>query len=164
MKKNSKKGFVLAETIAISAIVLGALVIIYDQFIDIARNYNSSFKYNNVDKLYAVDSFAKYIMYDGSAESLAKELGNLDYIDVTSCPSEYINEYNYCKELISSLDIKTIFYTDESALTLKNSLLDTYSEGLKKFIRTINSDGNSCNRLIAEFNDNTYATLKMCNK
>ena len=47
MKKNNKKGFILAETIAVSTVVVTSLVIIYTQFISVSDSYNRSFRYNN---------------------------------------------------------------------------------------------------------------------
>ena len=49
MKKYDKKGFIFAETIVISTIIMASLVIIYSQFVSINNNYNRSFQYNNVN-------------------------------------------------------------------------------------------------------------------
>lgn len=49
---NNKKGFILAETIAVSTVVLAALIIIYSQFVSINNSYYRSFIYNTVDNLY----------------------------------------------------------------------------------------------------------------
>ena len=111
MKKNNKKGFVLAETIAVSTVVLTSLVIIYTQFISISNSYSRSFRYNNVNNLYLVNNVKAYIATDG-LEKLINSLNenNYSYIDITSCDSQYFTEYIYCESLLKQSNIKTILF------------------------------------------------------
>ena len=59
MKKVNKRGFLLAETIGISVVVITALVIIYTQFINVNNSYYRTYNYNNVNKFVMV-----YIYFD----------------------------------------------------------------------------------------------------
>ena len=163
MKKNNKKGFVLAETIAVSTVVLTSLVIIYTQFISISNSYSRSFRYNNVNNLYLVNNVKAYIATDG-LEKLINSLNenNYSYIDITSCDSQYFTEYIYCESLLKQSNIKTILFTKEDITDLKNNITTTnFSEKMKEFIKYINNSKESNYRLIVEFNDDTYATLKI---
>ena len=90
MKKSNRKGFILAETIAVSTIVMTSLVILYSQFVSINNSYNRSFSYNNVNNLYLVKNIRDYL----SEENLNKLISSMEesnslYIDITSCPNEY---------------------------------------------------------------------------
>ncbi len=160
MKKN-KNGFILAETIAISTVVLISLVIIYNQFIIISNNYKKTFDYNNVNELYLLENVRDYIFSDGLNE-LIKDLNGKDYIDITACPNSYFTEYIYCETLFKYSNIKTIIFTNENISSLKNNISNTsFSEKMKKYIKNINNTNKTNYRLIVEFNNETYATLKI---
>ena len=162
MKKNKNKGFVLAEVIAVSAVVIAALIIIYVQFVKIINGYNISFKYNTVEDLYSINNVKNYMFTDGY-DDLVTSL-NSEYIDITNCSSTYFMEYQYCEGLLRNLKIKTLLFTKEDTTDIVSSLStnNPYSEGLKKFISNINSKNEeNTYRLIAEFEDGTYSSLKM---
>lgn len=160
MKKNNTKGFVLAEVIIISVVVISALTAIYMQFISVNNSYYRSFRYNTVDDLYALNNIRDFIENDNFDNIIYSLKGN-NYIDLTNC-SEIFIEYNYCKVLLNTLNVKKIIFTYESVSNLKNDLNNTdFSEGLKSFIKTINANKNDKYRLIAEFENDRYATLKI---
>ena len=161
MKKYDKKGFIFAETIVISTIIMASLVIIYSQFVSINNNYNRSFQYNNVNNLYLVQNIRNYISKDG-LEELIEKLENVEYIDITSCSNEYFTEYIYCETLFKYSDVKTILFTREDLTNLKNIIsTSNYNETFKNFIKYINYTQEGNYRLIVEFNNETYATLKV---
>lgn len=163
MKKSNRKGFILAETIAVSTIVMTSLVILYSQFVSINNSYNRSFSYNNVNNLYLVKNIRDYL----SEENLNKLISSMEesnslYIDITSCPNEYFTEYIYCETLLNTINVKTILFTKENVNELKDKLKDVdLTEKMKSFINYINSTTDNNYRLIVEFNDDTYATLKV---
>lgn len=161
MKKSLNKGFVMAETIMVSIVIVTALVIIYTQFISLNNSYNRTFKYNNIDDLYAVNNIKEFIEND-SLNTIVNKLDS-NYLDLTSCSTEYFKEYNYCKTLLEYLDIKTLIFTYEDVNNLKTELKQNniFSEGLKSFIKTISTTKNNKYRLIVEFNNDRYATLKI---
>lgn len=164
MKKSDNKGFILAETIAVSTIVLGALVIIYTQFISINNSYYRSFKYNTVDDLYAVNNLKTYIEADG-IENLIQYITNSEYTyaDITSCSTDYFIEYMYCETLLETLNIKTAIFTKENVQWLQDYLKNNniFSENMYSFIKSIHSDQSNSYRLIVEFKDDTFGTLKI---
>ncbi|MEG2322248.1 MAG: hypothetical protein RSB71_02045 [Bacilli bacterium] len=163
MKINAK-GFILAETIAVSAVVLATLIIIYTQFISINNSYRDSFKYNTVDKLYAVDNVISFIEKDG-VNNIIKDFKTNpnNYIDITSCSTSYFIEFNYCESLFKTLDIKQVIFTTEDITKLKEDISKTnpFSEEIRSFMKKMSfkKDTNKY-RLIVEFNDKTLATLK----
>ena len=162
MKKSNKKGFILAETIAVSVVIMTALVIIYTQFMTISKSYARTFTYNSVNNMYLVNNVKEYIKDDGF-DKLIEELDNKLYIDITSCPTSYFINYIYCRSLVENSNIKQIIFTKQNLEELENNLDDGLSEKMKQFIKSINYDEANNHRLIVEFNDETYATLVVSN-
>lgn len=151
----------MAETIIVSVVIITALIIVYAQFVTLGNSYNKTFKYNNIDNLYAVNNIKKFI----ESDSLGEIINKLDtnYLDLTSCSTEFFKEYNYCKTLLEYLNVKRLIFTYEDVTNLKSELKqnNTLSEGMYTFIKTISSNKNNKYRLIVEFNDEQYATLKI---
>ena len=162
MKKSNKKGFILAETIAVSVVIMTSLVIVYTQFMTISKSYARTFTYNSVNNLYLVNNVKEYIKDDGISK-LIEALNGINYIDITSCPTDYFIEYLYCRSLVENSNIKQIIFTKQNLETLENNLDGNFSEKMKQFIKSINYDDASNYRVIVEFNDETYATLMVSN-
>lgn len=157
MKKSNKKGFVLAETIAVSVVVMTSLVLIYTQFMYLSKSYARTFTYNSVNNLYLANNIKKYINSDGLS-NLINGLENSNYIDITSCSTDYFTEYIYCETLIDSLEVKQVIFTKANLDDLKTNI-DGLSEKMKQFINYINYKNTNNYRIIVEFNDESYATL-----
>lgn len=158
MKKNNNKGFIFAEAIIISTVVLGALILIYTQFMSINKSYQNSFKYNNVDKLYATKNIVDYLKTDGFTE-LTKNL--VDYIDISACSNTYFVEKKYCQSLLDNLNVKTVIFTREDITSLKQRSDLPFEEEMKAFIKYIKPDQQERYRIIVQFKDNTFASLKI---
>lgn len=157
MKKINKKGFMMAETIVISVVVLGALILIYTQFMSINKSYQNAFMYNNVDKLYATKNVVDYLRTDGFT-ALTKNLKG-KYLDISDCSTTYFEEPQYCKALFDNLNIKTVIFTHEDISILKNQANLPFTEEMKAFIKSIPLKNEKRFRLLVEFNDHTFATL-----
>ena len=163
MKKINNKGFIFAETVVVSTIVLIALVSLYTQFNSINNSYRRAFKYNTVDKLYAAYNLKTFIS-ENRTNYIIEILNNGSvYTDITSCSADYFTEYMYCEMLIDTLNIKKAIFTKEDLSTLKSDLNNNnvFTENMKDFIKYIKSDNSGKYRVIIEFNDDTFATLKI---
>lgn len=170
--KNNIKGFILIETLIVSVFILSTLVFLYVQFQKIDSTYTKTFIYNTTDNLYKVNNIREYLLegvknapshYDNI---LTTFLSNTDtYYDLTSCPSSEIVYNNiYCERLLEHLNVKTVIFTRDDLTDIKGDLNNLYfvSEGMKEFIRYLKISGNPGQyRLIVEFNDQTFATLKI---
>lgn len=164
MKKN-QNGFMLVETLIVSVFILSTLIFLFVQFQKIESGYSLSYKYNPTDKLYAVYNIRDYILKNGY-ENIANALDNSidNYLNISTCPATYLSNTEYCSSLVSYLDVKTIFFTKENTSDLvadfKN--IGTINQDMKSFIKYIKYDDEATkNRLIVEFNDETYASLKI---
>lgn len=159
MKKNNKKGFILAEAIAVSVVIITSLVIVYTQFMTLNTNYKSSFQNNNVNELYLANNIKKFIMDDGLS-SLIRILESNLYVDISSCSSEIFEEYMYCKTLFDTANIKTVLFTKEDINELKENIDNTiFSQTMKNYIKKLNNSNGENYRIIIEFEDDKYSTL-----
>jgi len=161
MKKFNNKGFVMAETIVVSTVVIAALILIYTQFVSINNGYYRSFKYNTVNNLYATNNIKKYI--SSYFEDITDSLGDDNYINITTCPAEIFSDYNYCSTLFDAVNVETVLVAKYNLDSLKQEINNnnSFSEKMNSFIKNINYNGNYNYRLIVEFKDETFATLIM---
>lgn len=166
--KKINKGFILLETMVVSAFVISTLIFLYIQFVNLKNSYNNSFKYNTIPGLYAAKNVQNYI--NGHNYSYMKkdasnsEVGYIELYNKKTCNLTYFQtEEEYCKKLMSELNIKTLLMTKESLDGLKNDLKekDKYSNGLYMFTKKISNQNNANYRLIVEFNDDTFANLEI---
>ena len=81
MKKNSK-AFALVETLIVSTIIASILIYMFVQFNKLDENYNESFRYNDVDDLYKLDSIKEYInsLDNESIINIGSKINNDDMI------------------------------------------------------------------------------------
>lgn len=164
MKKNNNQGFVLAETLIVATVVMAALVFVYSQFRTVNQSYKRTFHYNTVEGLYAVDNIKTYLMNDGM--DVLKLLFNNDstqYVDVTACPDVYIMNSTYCTQLMKTLDVKQVFLTKNKIDEFQSYVSgnDNFSENMKLFVDYASDISSSGYRLWVEFNDDTFATLRV---
>lgn len=165
MKKKFKRGFVLAETVGVSMIVIGALTFVYVQFASITKSYSISFKYDNVAQLYAVNNIKSYLAKENMS-TINKSVDSNGYVDITDCPVDYFINSAYCDVLFNKLDVKNVLIITKNLDLLKNTLIldnnsSKYSQQFKNYVNYIKKQ-NDCNRIVVEFNDDTYANLNVC--
>jgi len=156
VKKNANRGFVLAETLIVTTFVAGVLIFLFIQFTNLSKNYTDSYKYNTVEGLYALRNIKDYIESDSSAITSIEEKINKDNVlNVTNC--SIFTEKNYCLKLLELESVKKIFITSND---FDKDYFNDYDEGFKKFINKINKEGTLKYRLLVEFNNSTYATIR----
>ncbi len=159
MKKMNNKGFMLTETLIVSTFLVTTLLFIYMQFNTVTNSYNTSFKYNTVNSMYALNNIADYIKTE-EIDKLKNDLTNSEYIDISKCPNTYFKETEYCQVLFETLKVKTVIFTLENLKELKSKQTDL-DQTIVDFIDYLNYDQTDGYRVIAEFNDNTFASLKV---
>ena len=159
MKKDDKRGFVLAETIAVSTVVIIALIVIYAQFVNINNSYYKSFTYNNVNKLYLVNHIKEFIISDTSSLLYGNLTTDNPYIDITSCESYFIESLQ-CKNLMTAIDAKQVLVTTMDTTKLLEMFKDktNISENMYTYIKNSKSKEYGY-RIIVEFNDGNIASL-----
>lgn len=163
--KKEKNGFMLVETLIVSVFILATLIFLFVQFQKIESGYSKTYNYNTTDRLYATYNIREYILNNGF-ETIATILDNSidNYVDISFCPSEYLLNTEYCNSLFSYLNVKTILFTKENTTDLISDFknINEIGENFKSFIKYIKFDDEATKyRLIVEFKDETYASLKI---
>lgn len=165
MKKINNYGFMLVETLVVSTFIFSTLVFLYVQFRTVNNSYKTTYDYNTVNSLYYTNAIKKYVLDAGYKElTTAMENSANKYIDITTCPVEYLNEINYCQELFETLKVKQVIFTHQDLSDLKQYLLQTkkFDDVFNNYIDFIRYDSEATDyRLVVSYMDNTFATLKV---
>ena len=69
MKKN---GFMLAEVLIVSTLLIGVMVFMYTQIRTLTLNYTRSFNYNTVDGLYGARVIKDFLMNENTYKNVQK--------------------------------------------------------------------------------------------
>ena len=155
MKKRYTDGFMLAETLIVTIFVAGVLIFLFIQFSKISNSYNEYYKYNSSDRLYALAGIKYYLEDDALAISYLTS-NNIEFIDITDCSIFSNNEY--CTTLLELENVEKLIVTTNP---IDISVIEVSDEEMLRFIRKIGNDGNEQYRLIAKFNDGSFATVRV---
>lgn len=158
MKKKNNKGFMLTETLIVATLLITVLLFMYIQFKNVMRSYEQSFKYNTISDLYALNNIKKYIVQEEYI-IMANSLNNRDYIELDKCQSIYFKNQSYCNEIMKDLKIKKIYLTKQNIQGLINK--NSFDLATNDFLKSIDFSNDDGYRLIGEFNDGTFGTLKV---
>ena len=157
MKKEFSSGFMLVETLIVTTFVSGVLIFLFIQLATLSNNYDNSYKYNTVEDLYLLRNIKDYILKDSNSLNVIKsEVDDKGFVEITDC-SMFL-EINYCLKLLELSNIKTIFITQNY---IDKTLFNNYNDALKNFINRINGEGENKYRILAEFNNSRYATIRI---
>ena len=169
MKKFNNRGFLLVETLIVATFCLTVLVILFLQFKNLIISYNNSYNYNTVEGVYNLNTIKRYLVQNNITFPNGKTIITEEVNGKTVCKASYniALTNNYCDQLVSAGGFKTIIHVNTAGLntsqinTLQNSLESdaTLDEGLKNFISQLNSDSSKTHKLIAEFKNDTYASI-----
>ena len=147
----------LAETIVVTSFVVGVLIFLFIQFTNLTKNYNDHYEYNTVEGLYALKNVRNYIKSDDVAFNAIKDkVTESNFLDIKNC--DIFSEKEYCLKLFELNEIDKIYVTNND---FKSDIFDDFDESFKKFIEKINAEGDENYRLLVEFNDKTFATIRV---
>lgn len=156
MQKQDNKGFMLAETLIVTTFVAGVLIFLFIQFTNLSKSYEESYNYNTPEALYALEDIKEYIISDTTAYTdIENNITNYTIKDITDC-SIFTNQ-DYCLKLFSLENISNLII---STNMIYDDNFSAYDEEFLKFITKISEEGNEKYRIIAKFNNNTYATIR----
>lgn len=166
MKKNNK-GFVLLETLIVATFVLGTLIFLYIQFSNVKRNYEISFRYNTVPNLYNLKTLTNYLNNNGYNEIYDNYLGEENgYLDITSCV--VAGGGSLCDTILQNMNVKKAIFIGNDITDLQNYLKKSsydknlFDQEFRSFILSMETKSiNTKNRIVVEFNDNTFATVSI---
>lgn len=169
MKKRNK-GFMLIETLVVSTFIITVLIYLYIQFVNLKKSYDISFRYDTIPGLYSAKEIDKFINNNYGYADFLDEIDSNDnkyikLINKNKCDFLYFfGNINYCEKLVSNLNIKTVLLasTDISKLKEKLKTDNPYSNELYLYVKNMNlSNVENSYILIVEYNDNTFAYVKI---
>jgi len=156
MKKMNNKGFMLAETLVVTSFVAGVLIFLFIQFTNLSKNYEDNYKYNTVENLYALEDMKDFIVEkELNLNIISEELRDKEYVDVSSC--NIFEDKDYCVKLLELENINQLIIAKNS---FDRKDFSNSDKEFETFVRKINIGGKEQFRLIASFNNSTYATLR----
>jgi len=157
MKKKNNKGYMLVETLLVTVFVAGVLIFLFMQFSKLSNAYDETYSYNTTEGLYALEDVRKFITTDTNFLTYINDNipSKHEYIDITNC--NQFQDKQYCLKLFELENIDKIFITTNNVPKEK---IDNYSSSFSKFINKINVEGEEVYRIVASFNNSTYATLR----
>lgn len=153
MKKN---GFMLAEVLIVSTLLIGVMAFIYIQLRTLTVNYNKSFKYNTVDGLYGSRVIKDFLLNEN------------EYSSFNTTSFVYDNKINR-KDLFNALINELGIYK----IVISNNVNDVYNYLINNYDNASSYDGNteyyesfisfsttlkdSGNHIIIAYNDGTFS-------
>lgn len=167
----NNKGFMLLETLIVSTILVGVLIFLYIQLVNVKESYDSSFQSNTVPGLYVSKEIAGYIFENDSVyNSLVNRLNNSQYgyVEISSTDINFKELFNG-EALSPSMQTEVILFTDDNEKLdeLKNALITkvfvSNNMGFNNFILKMNTKRTKYKRIFVEFKDKTYASVLVTN-
>jgi len=159
--KLNKKGFMLAEVVVVSVVLISTIVGTYAGFNKAYSGYKERSNYDNIDALYAAKDIKDYLIENYKINNLINTTDQIK--DITSCQTfACTEEEKKMYENIKTLnDISKIYFSkyDISNINIKNASnqLSNYINYLKKE-SSISDEGY---RIIIETNNKKFATLSL---
>lgn len=150
MIKLNCKGFMMAEVIIVSTVILGTLVGLYTIFNKMYIVYTERSYYYNVDAVYAGESIYKYLVSDNKFVEIIKDGGIKELITVEKDENENDTysceniEEDICDGLIDTYNIKnaTIFPYNVNAVNKDNSNVSGFDVRFKDYLDYLNTSLN----------------------
>jgi len=157
MKKN---GFMLAEVLIISTLLIGVMTFMYTQIRSLNNAYSREFKYNTVDGLYGARVLKEYL----DTKYNFNTLNTTEFINKNTLNSNYFNK------LTQKLGVLKIVITNNNA-NVYNYLTNNYNinspyigtdtsyyEKMIEFSTTLDHDNKK--HIIVAYEDGTFCDYK----
>ena len=119
MIKNNK-GFMLAEVVIVSAVLITTLVSLYAGFAKVYKAYEERSSFFDTDSIYALKSIEDTLIDEGLFNNIINEINTSNYVSYLAenlTDDSYIN--SYLKELLGNYNIEYFYITkyDNASLT-----------------------------------------------
>lgn len=126
LKKFNNKGFVLVETVVVSAFVLMIFVLIFRNGVPMMEEYKKLENYDDVDSLYAANLVKDVIKKDENYSSFLDQIqaGSINYVDLTDCKKW--SDLNLCETVklrTNITKVDKIFLTHSDPSRIKGKVL-----------------------------------------
>ena len=168
-----KKGFIMIEVIIIITTVFIITGVLYLSIQNLLSLSNKTKEYDYVENLYNLNSLKVFLYNNTDVNTLVNntDVDNIYNLIKTNknfstnnyelkfTLDENTNSFTY---MLKDMEIINLFISKKSSDIINNSLISDDNK-LKRYLKYLNMDTNNSGiyLLIAEFSDNTYASINM---
>ena len=159
----NNRGFMMAELMITSVVIMISIVSLYTGFNKIYTNYKVRNSYDYSNLLYGTKLIKDFLIDQNKINLLIKN--NKDYINISLCNLNFEcvgDESTYYNDIKRIYDINNIYFLTYKMNNVKindNSFLSDYIDYLRKDSNMDKSDYRNGYRIIVETKDNRYSTL-----
>ena len=166
MIKNNK-GFMLAEVVIVSAVLITTLVSLYAGFAKVYKAYEERSSFFDTDSIYALKSIEDTLIDEGIFNNIINEINTNNYIlylEENLTDDSYIN--SYLKELLGNYNTEYFYITkyDNASLTTiiesdANNII--FNDFLKYLQKNLTFDNNYNYIFLSKTKDGRFAYLRV---
>lgn len=166
MIKNNK-GFMLAEVVIVSAVLITTLVSLYAGFAKVYKAYEERSSFFDTDSIYALKSIEDTLIDEGLFNNIINEINTSNYVSYLAenlTDDSYIN--SYLKELLGNYNIEYFYITkyDNASLTTiiesdANNIV--FNDFLTYLQKNLNFDDNYNYIFVSKTKDGRFAYLRV---
>lgn len=166
MIKNNK-GFMLAEVVIVSAVLITTLVSLYAGFAKVYKAYEERSSFFDTDSIYALKSIKDTLIDEGLFNNIINEINTSNYVSYLAenlTDDSYIN--SYLKELLGNYNIEYFYITkyDNASLTTiiesdANNII--FNDFLKYLQKNLTFDNNYNYIFLSKTKDGRFAYLRV---
>ena len=166
MIKNNK-GFMLAEVVIVSAVLITTLVSLYAGFAKVYKAYEERSSFFDTDSIYALKSIEDTLIDEGLFNNIINEINTSNYVSYLAknlTDDSYIN--SYLKELLGNYNIEYFYitkYDNASLTTIIESDTDNivFNDFLTYLQKNLNFDDNYNYIFVSKTKDGRFAYLRV---
>lgn len=166
MIKNNK-GFMLAEVVIVSAVLITTLVSLYAGFAKVYKAYEERSSFFDTDSIYALKSIEDTLIDEGLFNNIINEINTSNYVSYLAenlTDDSYIN--SYLKELLGNYNIEYFYitkYDSASLITIMESDTDNivFNDFLTYLQKNLNFDDNYNYIFLSKTKDGRFAYLRV---
>ena len=166
MIKNNK-GFMLAEVVIVSAVLITTIVSLYAGFAKVYKAYEERSSFFDTDSIYALKSIEDTLIDEGLFNNIINEINTSNYVSYLAenlTDDSYIN--SYLKELLGNYNIEYFYITkyDNASLTTiiesdANNII--FNDFLKYLQKNLTFDNNYNYIFLSKTKDGRFAYLRV---
>ena len=166
MIKNNK-GFMLAEVVIVSAVLITTLVSLYAGFAKVYKAYEERSSFFDTDSIYALKSIEDTLIDEGLFNNIINEINTSNYVSYLAenlTDDSYIN--SHLKELLGNYNIEYFYITkyDNASLTTiiesdANNII--FNDFLKYLQKNLTFDNNYNYIFLSKTKDGRFAYLRV---
>ena len=166
MIKNNK-GFMLAEVVIVSAVLITTLVSLYAGFAKVYKAYEERSSFFDTDSIYALKSIEDTLIDEGLFNNIINEINTSNYVSYLAenlTDDSYIN--SYLKELLGNYNIEYFYitkYDNASLTTIRESDANNiiFNDFLKYLQKNLTFDNNYNYIFLSKTKDGRFAYLRV---